>query len=167
MSDDHDNDMMSFNKTIFPGFQDKKIRLECLGDCGSKIMAFFLHETNLKNFTKYPCPRFHCIASGRGPKVFSQRLSFNYAAPDTFYSNSKPQFCRLFSNLISDLATTLSMGSIVANFGTDSMFAKLLVEIHIHLLGIRTLFGSNNRKLLEKLKTVWVNPHTDLQSQLC
>ena len=52
-------------------FEDRTIRLECFGDCGSKMNNLLTTQTNLNIFTKYEkTPRQEDVERGRAPKDY-------------------------------------------------------------------------------------------------
>ena len=78
--DDEDDDIdidSSSSSENQNSFQDFKLRLGCCGDCGSKIMSYFLNETNLKLLQTNPPPRFQDILFGKAPKKYFQKFRFD------------------------------------------------------------------------------------------
>ena len=59
--------------------QDERLKLSCLGHCGSEMMKFLLAETNLKHlkFKNDIPPRIMEVHVGRAPEKYFQTLKFN------------------------------------------------------------------------------------------
>ena len=97
-------------------FQDRKVKLNCLGDCGSKLMIFLLNETNLRMFKILPAPRRYDIDNLKGRKEFFEGLKFDVNSsaadvdrPDIVSSDAEDQFSELFIRLIFEIAERARM----------------------------------------------------------
>ena len=90
-------------------FQDGKVKLLCIGDCGSKMMTFLLNHTNLKILKDNQSPRLTDIIYGRAREQFYEKLSFESEQKEN-------EFCSLFAHHAQEYATKSTMGSFPGSY---------------------------------------------------
>ena len=101
-------------------FQDGKVKLFCIGDCGSKMMTFLLNHTNLKILKDNQSPRENDIVYGRAREQFYEKLSFESEQKET-------EFCSLFAHHTQETAANIEMGSFHGSYFVQ--FKKKTTEL--------------------------------------
>ena len=102
INDDHASHHQN-SKSRPNAFQDQKLKLDCIGHCGSKLMNLLLTQTNLKYLKHEKLPRLFDVSYGRLSKRYYEKLSF-------ISTESEGEFFNLLLDSIETEIQKCSMG---------------------------------------------------------